>query len=226
MKISLSAVNYFQLAAEHQGATVIPVQGMTEAYLRELRSDAAKQEYHGAMTNTPTGVTQNFVSCSEFEDGSLWKELGFEISKQLGREYENSGQSQMFSERPLLFSDLALQKYVPSSEGSKYGISPHRDQSGFVNLVAVLLISGPSAFFICRDKGGGGAADVVARPGDLILMRGGGYGRDLPRPFHFVGKIDDPYGRLSFGMRQVTSNGEIAAKIRNVFDPGKAAMQA
>lgn len=226
MKLSLSVINYLQLEAEEQGVTIISPQGINEAFLRELREDAAKQTYHSAMAHTPTSVTQNFGSCGDFEEGSIWKELAFDISKQLGSEFDRAGKSNMFAERPLHFTDLALQKYPQSAPGEKFGISPHRDQSGFVNLVAVLLISGPSAFFICKDKTGAGASDVVASPGDLILMRGGGYGGNLPRPFHFIGKINDPYGRLSFGLRQVTSNAEEAAKIRDVFDPKKVPVQA
>lgn len=217
MKIEILAHQFVQLSAVDQGVTVVRAEDMEES-LSELRKDAARYEYFHAIGHTKTNVTQNFSSCGEFGAGSIWRSLAIDIGLCLSREFARSGQSKMF-ESPLHFTDIALQKYPQTPEGVRYGISPHRDQSAFVNLVAVLLISGPSAFFVCKDKAGAGASDVMARPGDLILMRGGGYGQGLPRPYHFIGKIDDPRERLSFGMRQISSDPAKAAELRNMFSP-------
>ena len=217
MNITLLGHHFLQLAAEEQGVAVVPIEGMNENKLRELRTDAAKQEYRPAISTTITEVKQNFSCCNEFELGSLWKDVAFTIGAQLMSEYSRTGQSSMI-DGPLFFTDLSLQKYPATDPSVRFGISPHRDQSAFINLVAILLISGPSSFCVCSDKSGRGASDVMARPGDLILMRGGGYGGGkLSRPYHFVGPIYDPYGRLTFGMRQLTSDVAEAAKVHSIL---------
>ena len=61
---------------------------------------------------------------------------------------------------------------------------------------------------VVDDRDGAGAREIRAGPGDVILLRGPGYGGRRARPFHFLSDITER--RLSFGLRhdlQKNANG-------------------
>ena len=96
----------------------------------------------------------------------------------------------------LNFNALVLQKY---DQGS-LGITPHRDQLSYINLVCVFMIAGQGRFCICADRSGNNAQAIDATPGRVILMRALGLLGATTRPFHYVTDIQAP--RYTFGLRQ------------------------
>ena len=99
-------------------------------------------------------------------------------------------------ESPLTFNDRMLQSY----EVGEVGISAHRDHIEYRNLICLFVIAGEGRFFVCRDRDGAGAREIVNRPGDLILTPGPGLFGSARRPFHLVRDITLP--RYVFGLRQ------------------------
>lgn len=95
----------------------------------------------------------------------------------------------------LRFNDIVVQRYRSGSSG----ISPHRDHLRYVDLVALLPLSGESRFYVCTSRSGMGARDVPSHPGDLILMRAPGFCGRKDRPFHGVSDIEGE--RYSVGLR-------------------------
>jgi hypothetical protein len=93
------------------------------------------------------------------------------------------------------FNDRVVQRYPPSA----VGISPHRDRSCYVTLVANLVITGHGRFYICADRSFDRAREIPAGPGDAILMRAPGYGGRQARPFHAIGAVNAE--RLVLGLR-------------------------
>ncbi len=92
-------------------------------------------------------------------------------------------------------NDLILQRYRRGS----FGITPHRDHIGYRGLVAIVTLSGAAPFFVCADRQAGGAHEVPAPVGHLLLMRAPGYRSERPRPFHYLGEVTE--ARLSLGLR-------------------------
>ncbi len=201
------------------GATVVTLNGHVDELIRKLSRLSRNLHFTPAST-TATQVEQNFSSCGKFSARSIWNHLAVRIAEKIEDKFGENviGWNKLHGK--LDFTDLAVQCYPPSPSGVDYGISPHRDHGGFINLVVVLLIQGPASFFICKDRSGKDARELRASPGDLIIMRGGGFGNQsnpLPRPYHFIGRIDHPKGRLTFGMRQLTSDPVEAVRLRAVF---------
>ena len=93
------------------------------------------------------------------------------------------------------FNDLILQRYAPRSRG----ISAHRDHLRYRGLVALIIVSGDGRFCLCRGRSGSDAREIVAGPGDILLMQAPGLAGSTGRPFHFLDRITEE--RLSFGLR-------------------------
>jgi hypothetical protein len=96
----------------------------------------------------------------------------------------------------LVFNDLMLQRY---SVG-EMGITPHRDRTGYRNLVCLFVLEGRGRFCLCDDRSGNGAREIPHVAGDVLLMRAPGFRGSTARPFHFVRDIRSP--RYVFGLRQ------------------------
>ena len=96
----------------------------------------------------------------------------------------------------LNFNALVLQKY---DQGS-LGITPHRDQLRYINLVCVFMIEGQGRFCLCGDRSGNDTHALDATPGRVIFMRAPGLLGATKRPFHYVTDIQAP--RYTFGVRQ------------------------
>ena len=103
---------------------------------------------------------------------------------------------------PLRLDDLVLQRY----RAGALGITPHRDGLRYINLAALFTLSGEARFCLCDDRGGGGAREVDATPGTVILLRAPGFRGRAGRPFHFVSDIRAR--RYSFGLRQLAPRDE------------------
>jgi len=201
------------------GVAVITPVGCPSQLLQRLVSEAVSFNFSDSLAATTTGVIQNFKAYSDFGPASTWRQVGNQISQSLTKGFEHVGYSHLFS-TPLSLDDLTLQYYPQSTPEDLYALSAHRDQSGFVNLVVVLLVSGPSSFFICKDRQGTTPIEpreIQARPGDLIVMRAGGFGGNLTRPCHYVGRVEDSKGRLTLALRQITDDATRVKKLECFF---------
>ena len=217
---TLTKRNAEELLRPEYGVTVISPSGDITNLLQELVKEVPLLEFSPSLAHTTSGVNQNFNAFSDFESESIWTRLGKEISESLSKGFQNLGLSDVFK-TPLKLDDLTLQYYPQSKPDEPYALSPHRDQSGFVNLVAVLLVYGPSTFFICKDRNGTTPIEpkeIHSKPGDLVILRAGQLvDESLVRPCHFVGRVEDPKGRLTFALRQITDDKSKVKKLECFF---------
>jgi hypothetical protein len=95
-------------------------------------------------------------------------------------------------------NEVAIQRYHPGS----LGITPHRDQRRFAQLVAVITIAGSAPFTLCRDRTGDPIHTWQASEGSLVLLRGPGLaGQEDGRPMHVIGGPTGGIPRTSIGIR-------------------------
>ena len=177
------------------GAAAVPA--LTDEF-RHLLLDAARRgRFRAARPLVGQGerqVCQRMEVCEHFPADSIFHTLTREYQKYWD-EYLAIAPSNPFEGR-LLFNDLMLQRY---SVG-EVGITPHRDRSGYRNLVCLFVLEGKGRFYVCDDRSGRGAREIPHAAGDVVLMRAPGFqGSDL-RPFHFVRDIQS--SRYVFGLRQ------------------------
>jgi hypothetical protein len=101
-------------------------------------------------------------------------------------------------------NEIWIQRYRPGS----VGITPHRDQRRYAQLVAVITIAGSAPFTLCRNRDGDPIRTWQAQQGSLVLLRGPGLAGDPDgRPMHLVGgPIGTP--RTSIGIRMDTAYGD------------------
>jgi hypothetical protein len=98
-------------------------------------------------------------------------------------------------------NEVAIQRYQPGS----LGITPHRDQRRFAQLVAVVTIAGSAPFTLCRNRAGDPIQTWQADEGSLVLLRGPGLAGDPDgRPMHAVGGPAGGTPRTSIGIRMHT----------------------
>jgi len=216
---SLTQAHLDELLMPNRGLTVISPTGSIQRVLSQFREEAKKFGFSESLAYTSTGVSQNFQAFSDFKADDEWISFGLHISESLRLGFERLGHSHLFK-MPLALSDLTLQFYPQSKPDDQFALSAHRDQSGFINLVVVLLIEGPSTFFICRDRIGTTPIEPVeieAVPGDLMVMRAGDFGDNLPRPCHFVGRVENPQGRLTLALRQISNDPARVKKLEHFF---------
>ena len=211
------------LLKPERGVAVITPSGDIKGLLQTLLDDTRQFDFTQSLQTTSTGVVQNFKAFGEFEPTSVWFKLTDQISKSLQEDFDRLGYAHLF-QTPLDLHDPTLQFYPQSKPEDQFALSPHRDQSGFVNLVVVMLIKGPSSFFICKDRDGTTPIEPVAieaKPGDITVMRAGNFGyrlaKKLLRPCHFVSRIEDPQGRLSLAFRQLSSDKARVQKLECFF---------
>ncbi|MDQ3761525.1 MAG: alpha-ketoglutarate-dependent dioxygenase AlkB [Actinomycetota bacterium] len=98
-------------------------------------------------------------------------------------------------------NEIAIQRYQPGS----VGITPHRDQRRYAQLVALITIAGSAPFTLCRNRDGDPIQTWQVGEGSLVLLRGPGLAGDPDgRPMHLVG---GPTGapRTSIGIRMDTA---------------------
>ena len=100
-------------------------------------------------------------------------------------------------------NEIAVQRYQPGS----LGITPHRDQRRFAQLVAVVTIAGSAPFTLCRNRSGDPIQTWQANEGSLVLLRGPGLaGYPDGRPMHLVGGPTGGNLRTSLGIRMDTAS--------------------
>jgi hypothetical protein len=79
--------------------------------------------------------------------------------------------------------EVSVQRYRAGTTG----ITPHRDQKRYRNLIAVFTVEGSATFTLCKNRAGEPLAQWPAGTGSLVLLRGPGLGGvDDGRPLHAV----------------------------------------
>jgi hypothetical protein len=113
------------------------------------------------------------------------------------------GQVQRHGLPEWLPNEVAIQRYQPGS----LGITPHRDQRRFAQLVAVVTIAGSAPFALCRNRSGDPIQMWQVNEGSLVLLRGPGLAGDPDgRPMHLVGGPTGGNLRTSIGIRMGTGS--------------------
>ena len=177
------------------GALAVPV--LDEPLRLALLAAARAACYRPARPVVgPAGrlVRQRMEVCDDFPPQSIFRRFAASFGA-LCRARLSAGALDAF-EGKLRFNDLMLQRY---SVG-EIGITPHRDRTGYRNLVCLFVLEGAGRFYVCEDRAGRGAREIPHAAGDVILMRAPGYRGSSERPFHFVRDISSP--RYVFGLRQ------------------------
>jgi hypothetical protein len=140
-----------------------------------------------------TAVRQNLTYCGQFPRASYFRVLvrRFQALFDAGA---RTLDPYPFETRPV-FNDMMLQHYAPSA----LGISPHRDESRYVNLACIFVLEGGGGFYVCEDRKMRGAREIVAPPGSAIFLRCPRLRGTTGRVYHYVADIDTP--RTTFGLR-------------------------
>jgi len=177
------------------GALAVPLLGDD---LRLSLLDAARASRFRAarplVGNSERLVRQRMEVCAHFPAGSIFHALTREFQR-LWDDLLAEAPTNPFEGR-LVFNDLMLQRY---SVG-EVGITPHRDRTGYRNLVCLFVLEGNGRFCLCDDRAGRGAREIPHVAGDVLLMRAPGFQGTDERPFHFVRHIQSR--RYVFGLRQ------------------------
>lgn len=177
------------------GALAVPV--LDESLRLELLESARTASYRPArplVGKAGRQVRQRMEVCDHFPAFSIFRRFA-DAFEALCRTRLAGIERGTFEGR-LRFNDLMLQRY----EIGEVGITPHRDRTGYRNLVCLFVLEGRGRFYVCDDRNARGAREITHAPGDVIFMRAPGYRGSSERPFHFVRDITS--ARYIFGLRQ------------------------
>ena len=181
-------------AIRENGACARPM--LREAFVASLLDEASRAPYRRGREVIGTGaaaVRQDLSYCEQFPTASLFRVLTRRFQALLeGR--LGALDSYPFGS-PLVFNDLMLQHYAAQG----LGISAHRDETRYINLACIFVLEGGGGFYVCEDRQGRGAVEIVAPPGSAIFLRCPGLRAASGRVFHYVAGLDAP--RTTFGLR-------------------------
>lgn len=169
---------------------------LSDPFRRELLAEAENAAFRSARESIGEGdriVHQRMEVCDHFPQASGFLTLRDRFQSLWDMSFVN-GPDYPF-ESPVQFNDLMLQRYSPG----EVGITPHRDRSGYRNVICLFVLAGRGCFGVCADRGGINAREIHNAPGDVILTRAPGFLGSDARPFHFVRDIVEP--RYVFGLR-------------------------
>ena len=181
-------------AMRKDGACARPV--LAKRFRESLLDEARGAPYRRGRAVVGSGaatVRQDLSYCAEFADGSRFRALARRFHL-LVVESLTALDGYPFA-TPLVFNDLMLQHYAAGG----FGISPHRDESRYVNLACIFVLEGGGGFYVCEDRQGTGAREISAPPGWAIFLRCPGLRGASDRIFHTVADLDAP--RTTFGLR-------------------------
>lgn len=181
-------------ALEQHDALSLPI--LSDVFRSDLLVEAETAPFRPARPAIGEGdrvVYQRMEVCDRFPGGSAF----FDLRNSFQALWDESfaGISEYPFESPVEFNDLMLQRYAPG----EVGITPHRDRSGYRNVICLFVLAGRGRFGVCADRGGTHTREIRNEPGDVILTRAPGFLRSDARPFHFVNDITEP--RYVFGLR-------------------------
>lgn len=169
---------------------------LRDSFRRELLAEAESAHFRPARESIGEGnriVYQRMEVCDRFSEGSGFIELRDDFQALWDASFV--GIPNYPFESPVDFNDLMLQRYAPG----EVGITPHRDRSGYRNVICLFVLAGRGRFGVCEDRGGKDSRDISNAPGEVILTRAPGFLGSCARPFHFVREIVEP--RYVFGLR-------------------------
>lgn len=175
---------------------------LNENFRQSLLREAEGYRYTPEQEIVGSGdrvVRQQLSSFDAFADTSGYLLLRNAFQALLDRSLATSGLYPFTI--PLRFNSMVLQKYGSGS----LGITPHRDNIRYVNLICIFLIGGEGKFHSCTDRSGEASRQIPAQPGDVIIMRGRGFSGMRDRPFHYI--TDIRRTGYSFGLRQHACRG-------------------
>lgn len=200
------------------GVTVVRPRGDSTQLLESLHKHLVQEKVKFRQAPaTRTGVIQNFLYRSLAEEktykGSLWYTLVTHIEKEINYSFRREGRHMLLQGGRFCINDVYIQEYTRNKDG--YGIGPHRDQTGFINLIAICIIQGDSHFYICEDKSGRRKRLVQASAGDMILMRGNYFNNESVRPIHAVYGVENE--RMTLTMRELSADPKEREKIINTY---------
>ncbi len=194
-----------ELLDETNGVTVLSLiskEGSEE--LRQVLLNECEYDMEGAPVIK--SVYQDFSQKRHFKNNKIVLDLKERIEEEINREiYEKFGFS---SKKPLSFDLPNLQKYEYVKSNASFAIPPHVDYKASVEVIAVLLLDGPSLFHIADDRECCNERMVDAMTMDIILMRGYGFQGIERRPIHYVKKIPQGVRRVTLGFRMLGDNQE------------------
>ncbi len=169
---------------------------LTGAALDALMDEASRLAWRPARAvigKPPNEVRQAMDICTGLPAGGLFERLADEWQALWDTALAALPVSPF--EGRLVFNDRLLQRYAPVD----VGITPHRDRTGYRNLVCLFVIRGEGRFCVSADRAGRDAREIPATAGDVLLMRAPGFLGENQRPFHHVERIVTP--RYVYGLR-------------------------
>lgn len=176
------------------GAASVPLLPSVDAWaLQQALSALRFRRARRRVGSGESAVTQDFAICEDVPAGGLIGAWTARVAEAVNAALARMPSPPVAS---VAFNDVVAQRYWPVS----CGISPHRDHLRYVNLVAILVVSGSGRFYICDDRGGSNAREIPAPAGSLLLMRAPGFDGSRHRPFHMLGAVTRE--RLILGLRQ------------------------
>lgn len=194
----------FELLSEHIGVTVIRLvsdRGDAEE-VRQLLLDECRHDMEQApvIKSVHQNFSQKRVSKQNEQVTAFKEKLETLILNEL---YEKHG---FIPTSGLHFESPNLQKYEYTETNSLFAIPPHVDYKACVEVIAILLLEGPSLFYIAEDRECKGEKGVEASVMDIILMRGYMFQGIEKRPIHYVKKIPKGVRRVTLGFRMMGDN--------------------
>lgn len=153
-----------------------------------VRDAPTVEDIHQHFAQKNTYEDKEYVKCLT---GALWKCIQKNV-------YEDGGVTYPLG---YLYESPNMQVYTYRENSEEYAIPPHKDFKASVEVVAIMLVSGPSLFCVWKESGG--QVEVEATVGDVILLRGYGYRGMTTRPLHAVMKIPEGEHRVTLGFRMI-----------------------
>lgn len=161
-----------------------------DALLRITEELQALNYTDAEIYSGPFNVEQHFTYSRDFPKESILWRLSQELEQLLTTTNLN-----IFS-TPLSFNEITAQLYPVHTTG----ISPHKDESRFKNIIVICVIEGEGEFYVTSDREGNNKNIVITKPGDILFMRAPGFNHENIRPIHGVQNITAK--RLSLTLRQ------------------------
>lgn len=173
------------------GVGILPL--ISQELCKTIEQEACAYPFIKAETYYgKNNVEQNFTYFRDYPRSSMLWTIGGELEEVLNN--ASADGHKLFSS-PLSFTEISSQHYGVTD----IGISPHKDESIYKNIIAVCVIKGEGEFYTQSTREGGTETVIPASIGDVIFMRAPGFYDNDERPIHAVRKVTSE--RLSVTFR-------------------------
>lgn len=178
-----------------KGAYAIPL--LNPELCQKMKTEAERFQFRAAEKEYGKNrVRQRFNYFRRYPPESLLWKVGRMLEQKINEETIRS--SEPMFQFPLHFNEVSAQRYTPG----ELGISPHRDEKRYKNIIAICIVEGDAEFYTTTDRVGGIETLVLVKPGDVIFMKSPGFKNCDLCPLHAVRNITSP--RLSITYRHDT----------------------